>query len=131
MSEFKQSHNSPPYSLPVTFFQCLTFTIFMEKPPLCSSNTSTFCNFSLRNSNSFLITLSWSLHSFTSRRYFSHWSPRLRSFFFFFFCLSLPHRLQNRALSNRAAYLEVERECGTQAMCAEKSQVMCAENADF
>ena len=50
---------------------------------------------------------------------------------FFFFCLYLPHRLQNRALSNRAAYLEVERECGTQAMCAEKSQVMCAENADF
>ena len=48
-----------------------------------------------------------------------------------FFDLSLPHRLQNRALSNRAAYLEVERECGTQAMCAEKSQVMCAENADF
>ena len=48
-----------------------------------------------------------------------------------FFCLSLPYRLQNRALSNRAACLEVERECGTQAMCAEKSQVMCAENADF
>lgn len=35
------------------------------------------------------------------------------------------------SLPKRITYLEVEWECGTQAMCAEKSQVMCAENADF
>ncbi|KAM7239488.1 hypothetical protein CapIbe_008983 [Capra ibex] len=38
-------------------------------------------------------------------------------------------RLQNRALSNRAAYLEVERECGTQAMCAEKSQCLTSHDS--
>lgn len=130
MPEFKQSSNSLFTPFPITFSQCLIFTIFVETSPLlCSSKHNCLSESHLKQFKLFLDNLVMvSTISLFKKVSFSVGLLGEVPFFTSPFVKDSKTRL---SLSNRTACLEVEWECGTQAMCAEKSQVMYAENADF